>query len=127
MANVVAHTAELRYSVRYGGVRKLIRERGYDPQRCLLISCDQGNDVSITLVLPNGTVVAADYREDHETRQAARFVDWEVQDYSDRELELCREIVSTDDTSPFDEDVRRYFDETLAAEDLPLPPLQPPR
>lgn len=126
MANIVDQTAVLRYSVVYDGVRTLLQERGYDPRKCLLISCGQGNDVNITLVLPDGTVVNTDYREDRETRQAVRFVDWEVLDYSDREIELCREILAKDDTSQFDADVRRYFEENLAVADRPLPMLKHP-
>lgn len=128
LANIVTQTAGLRYAVGSAGLRKLLQDRGYDPRKCLQISCNQGDDVNITLVLPDGTVVNADYREHRETRQALHFVEWEVQDYSDRELELCREIVSRPDTSEFDAKVHHYFQEHLAATDRPLPPLrEPPR
>jgi hypothetical protein len=126
MTNIVAQTAKLRYSVIHGGLRRLLQQRGIDPMKCFQISCDQGFDVNITLVLPDGTVVNTDYRQDPQTRQATRFEAWEVQDYPpDRMIELCREILSRDDTSEFDETVRRYFEEHLAAADRPLPPENP--
>jgi len=123
VANVVAQTADLRFSVKSNGLRHLLRERGIDALKCLQISCDQGDDVRITLVLPDGTVVNADYREHHETRQAIRFEEWKIQTYSDRELDLCREILAGD-TSAFDGDVLRYFEEHLEATDASLPPLK---
>ena len=122
--NIIDQTAELRHSVKSDGLRHLLRERGYDPQACLRLSCDQGDDVNKTLVLPDGTVVSVDYREHYETRQAIRFTDWSVKTYSDREIELAREIVSASDSSVFDTDVLRYFNENLAASDHPLPPLK---
>ncbi|MCE9554161.1 MAG: hypothetical protein K8T91_12400 [Planctomycetes bacterium] len=121
LENVVAQTANLRYSVKWDGLRQLLDERGYDPLKCLLISCDQGLDVNITLVLPDGTIIDADYREDSETRQATRFEQWQASEHSDREIELCREILASD-TSHFDANVRCYFDERLSANDMPLPP-----
>ncbi len=122
LAGIVHGTAQLRYAVIFHGLRSLLQERGIDPLKCFLLSLDQGNDVNITVMLPDGRVVNADFREDHETRQAIRFVAWEVQTYSDRDVELCREILSRDDTSEFDADVRRYFEEHLAATDKGLPP-----
>lgn len=110
MANIVAQTADLRYSEESRGLRQLLQERGLDPLKCLQISCDQGDDVAITLVLPDGTVVGADYRWDYDARQAVKFVAWYVKNYVDREIELCRAIVAGNDTSGFDESVRACFE-----------------
>jgi hypothetical protein len=76
------------------------------------------------LVLPDGTVVNADYREHFETRQAIRFTVWNVEGLSNRDIELARAIVGASDSSRFDSDVRRYFDDNLAASDSPLPPMR---
>jgi hypothetical protein len=122
--NIVVQTANLRYSVKSDGLRALLREKGYDPNKCLQLSCDQGDDVNITLVLPDGSVVNGDYREHFETRQAIRFTEWNIEGFSDREIELARAIVRAPDSTKFDTDVRRYFDLKLAATDGPLPPLQ---
>ncbi|MDP6721234.1 MAG: hypothetical protein QGF59_21380 [Pirellulaceae bacterium] len=120
MSDIVDQTATLRHSVKWDGLRQLLSQRGYDAQHCLLISCDHGSDVAVTLVLPDGTPVAANFREDAETRQATHFEDWETVDYSDSEIELCRQILASD-TAEFDRRVRAYFDEHLAATDAPLP------
>jgi hypothetical protein len=122
--NIAAQTAVLRYSVKSDGLRALLRERGHDPNKCIQLSCEQGDDVSITLVLPDCTVVNAEYREHFETRQALRFTEWNVEGFSNREIELARAILGTSASSEFDSDVRRYFDDNLAATDTLLPPLQ---
>jgi hypothetical protein len=122
--NIVAQTAALRYSVKSDGLRALLRERGYEPSECLQLSCDQGDDVRITLVLPNGNVVTADYREHFETRQANQITEWKIEGFSDREIELARAIVLAPDSLQFNLDVRRYFDDNLAATDVPLPPMR---
>jgi hypothetical protein len=75
-------------------------------------------------VLPDGTLILADYREHYRTRQATGFTQWEVETWSDREVELCREIASSQDTKAFDDEVRRYYDEQVAPTDGPLPPLE---
>src|SRR5262245_56200224 len=122
--NIVAQTADLRYSVKSNGLRALLREKGYDPSKCLQLSCDQGDDVNVTLVLPDGSVVNADYREHVETRQAMQFTQWNVEGFSDRETELARAIVAAPGSSEFDAKVRQYHDSNLAATDGPLPPLR---
>jgi hypothetical protein len=111
MSGVIVQTVELRYSARCDGLRRLLRERGHDPLKCIQIGCDQGRGVLVTLVLPDGTVVSADYQQDRQTRQASHFLEWNIDNYPDRVIELCREVLSKDDTSEFDTMVRCYFDE----------------
>lgn len=111
LSGVIAQTADLRYSTRSDGIRRLLRDRGYEPQRCLQIGCDQGRGVLFTLILPDGTVVSADCRYDRETLDVSHLLEWNVETYSDRKIELCREVLSKDDTSEFDAMVRQYFDE----------------
>jgi hypothetical protein len=111
LANIISQTADLRYSSRHDGLRRLLQERGYDAARCLMISVDQGDDVIVTLVLPDLTVVKAEYRIDPETRQAIRLVAWDVKKYTGREIELCRELLNKSDTSEFDAAVRRYSED----------------
>jgi hypothetical protein len=58
-------------------------------------------------------------------RQAISFSEWNIEDYSSREIELCREILPQQDTSEFDATVRRYFEDHLAARDrVPRGPVQ---
>ena len=76
-----------------------------------MISVEQGDDVLVTLVLPDLTVASAEYRIDPETRQAIRLVAWDLETYTEREIELGRELLNKNDTSEFDAAVRRYFEE----------------
>ncbi len=114
MENIIAQTADLRHSP---DVCELLKERGIDPQQCLQISLDQGCDIAIDLVLPDGSVVRMDYRLDEITHQATRIEEWETLTSADaetgtnRELQLCRQIVMQPDRFDFDEAVRRHFEE----------------
>lgn len=121
-ADLVEQTADLRYSLKSKGLRHLLAERGHDPMQCIQMGCDQGNDVSIDLVLDDTTAVRLNYREHYRTRQAVRIVEWDTLNDTDRETEMCRQIVSNTD-SEFDNDVRQFFDQHMAADDGPLPPL----
>lgn len=121
-ANLVAQTVDLRFSVKSQGLRNLLSERGHDPMRCIQIACDQGDDVSLELVLEDSTAVRINYREHYRSRQAIRVVDWEILDGTDREIEMCQKIVSSRDFE-FNDDVREYFAQQLATEDAPLPGL----
>jgi hypothetical protein len=123
-ADFVAQTAMLRYSVRDVGLRNLLRQRNVDPMTCLQIGCEQGDDVGITLVLRDGRIVNADYREHYQTRQAISFSEWSVETYTDREIELARRIAVAADTSQFDDEVQLFFEENIAATDGPLAPLR---
>ena len=92
--NLVAQTAQLRYSVASEGLRDLLTQQGHDALRCIQLACDQGDDVSIDLVLDNSTAVRLNYREHYRTRQAIRIVVWEPLECDDRELKMAREIVT---------------------------------
>ncbi len=120
--NLVRQTADLRYSVRWEGVRSLLKHRGLDPLKCLLISCDQGDDVAITLALPDGTIVNADFREHYKTRQAIRFVNWETAAGGGREFDIARSLAASD-TLPFGEAVHEFYERELREDDRPLRPL----
>jgi hypothetical protein len=121
--NMIQQTAELRYSVASAGLRELLAQRGHQALRSVQLACDQGDDVSIDLVLDDATAVRLNYREHYRTRQAIRIVDWEPLGYSDREMELAKCIVLHGDPT-FDDNVRLYFDDNLAETDSALPPLQ---
>ncbi len=90
--NLIDQTAGLRFSVKSQGLRDLLSERGHDAMKCLQIACDQGDDVSIDLVLDDATAVRLNYREHYRTRQAIRIVAWEPLNYSDRELEMAKQL-----------------------------------
>lgn len=122
-ANLIDQTAELRWSVRNEGLRRLLRERGFDPERCIQVSLDQGDDVNRVIVLNDGTVVNLDYREHYLTRQAIRFTRWDVADYCDRDIQLARQIISGEDHD-FDAEVRLYYEKEIAPRDKPLPPMK---
>ena len=122
-ANLIAQTAALRWSIRDEGLRRLLRERGHDPARCIQVSVDQGDDVKTVIVLDDDTTVYLDYREHHQTRQAIGFTRWEVADYRDRDIELARQILRTEDEE-FDADVLSYYEREIAPRDEPLPPLK---
>ncbi|MDB2687184.1 hypothetical protein N9Y42_08220 [Mariniblastus sp.] len=109
MRNIISQTAVMRHSAKDSELRRILSERGCDPQECLLISCGQGFDVRVTLILQDGTIVDADYGVDPATQQATGIQEWEVLDYSDREIELCRKILSND-TAEFNDAVQRHFD-----------------
>lgn len=122
-ADLIEQTAELRYAVASQGLRELLAQRGHDAMRSIQIACDQGDDVSIDLVLEDSSAVRLNYREHYRTRQAIRIVDWEPLRYSDRELEMAKNLVTQCDNT-FESDVRLYFDENMAETDSLLPPLQ---
>ena len=121
--NLIAQTAQLRYSIASEGLRELLTQRGHDAFRCVQMACDQGDDVSIDLVLDDSTTVRLNYREHFRTRQAICIVDWESLEYDDRELRMAREIVTNNDDA-FDKDVRVYFDDHIAENDSLLLPLK---
>ena len=131
--NIVAQSAELRQSVKEEGLRTLLRQRGYDPLRCVQVACDQGDDVHKVLILSDGTIVDIEYLECPRTRQAVSFSRWDVTYAADEEIEvrchedsehkLARELVTREpDASELDNEIRAYFDKHLAADDRPLPP-----
>ena len=121
--NLVAQTAQLRYSIASEGLRDLMTQKGHDALRCIQMACDPGDDVAIDLVMDDSTAVRLNYREHYRTRQAIRIVEWEPLAHDDRELTMAREIVTHSDTA-FDRDVRVYFDEHIADNDALLPPLK---
>jgi hypothetical protein len=122
LADIVAQTAEFRYRIRWAGGRRLLAERGIDPMRCLQLSCDQGDDVNGTLVLPDGNVVEFDMREDPRTRELVSISRWQPITLVCREVAIAREIVSSPDPSPFDRRVHDHFVERWMDRDAPLPP-----
>ncbi|MCR9118732.1 MAG: hypothetical protein NXI22_17490, partial [bacterium] len=122
--DVVLQTAEFRYSTRSQGLRRLVARKGFDPMRCLLVGCDQGDDVNVSLVLPDGTLVDADYREDPQTRQASEFTRWRTDSSTDRDIELCRQIIRGANLAELDSQVCRAFHSHFAATDRRLPAIE---
>lgn len=122
-AELIQQTAEFRYSVRCKGLRDLLLERGHDATACVQLTCDPGDDVSIDLILDDGTLVRLNYREHYRTRQAIKIVGWETLDIDDPETVLGKKLASNND-SVFDDEVRDYFHQNIADTDKPLPPLE---
>ncbi|MCB1089759.1 MAG: hypothetical protein KDM63_22150, partial [Verrucomicrobiae bacterium] len=54
---------------------------------------------------------------------AITITEWDIEDYSDRAIELAREIIQGD-TTEFDRQVRAFFESELQSKDAPLPPLE---
>jgi hypothetical protein len=125
--DVVAQTAEFRYRVCWAGGRRLVEELGLDPFACIQTSCDQGNDVEGTLVLPDGRVVVFDMKEDPTTRQLVRISRWEYVSYGDRHARAAQAVLAGGDTAWFDQRVREYFEVHWKGRDRPLPPKAPPQ
>ena len=48
---LVALTAEFRYRICWAGGRLLLAQLGIDPMQCILMSCEQGFDVFVMLML----------------------------------------------------------------------------
>jgi len=122
LADIVAQTAEFRYRMCWAGARRLLEGRGIDPLRCLWLGCDQGDDVNGTLVLPDGSLIDFDMREDPKTRELISISKWEPVAWEDREVAVARGVVSAPDRSSFDRRVRDYFEEHWMHRDAPLPP-----
>ena len=93
--NLVHQTAALRLSPRWEDVRRLLAGKGYSPQGTLLCACDHagGNDMAITIVLPNGQFVACQVRSFPPVNEYSAITVWDVQpDCPDEPLDLTAAI-----------------------------------
>ncbi len=120
MQDIIAQTAEFRFRICWQGAHALLRGRGIDPLRVLRLSCDQGDDVNTDLVLPDGVLVNVDFKENPKTREFVSISEWRMANWSDRDVELARQIVGSGDTTEFDQKVQRYFDQNWRDQDAPL-------
>ena len=75
-----------------------------------------------TLLLPDGSLIDFDMREDPKTRELISISKWEPVAWEDREVAVARGVVSVPDCSSFDRRVRDYFEEHWMHRDVPLPP-----
>jgi hypothetical protein len=124
LQSIIALTAEFRYRICWMGARKLLQERGIDPMSVLQLSCDQGFDVHTDLLLPGGELVDVDFIDDPNTRELVSVNRWEVATWSDRQVELARQMISPTEKPDFDRRVQQYFNEHWRGKDLPLPPVK---
>lgn len=120
--DIVDLTAQFRYRICWAGARRLLEERGIAPLRCLLLSCDQGDDVNGTLLLPDGSLIDFDIREDPKTRELTSVSSWQPIEWENREVAVARRILSASDPSAFDRRILDYFKEHWMHRDAPLPP-----
>ena len=97
-------------------------ERGYAPAFTIQTSCDQGDDMNAGFVLPDGTAVSCDFREDPATRQAVRITRWYVYESSTTEdAALAAEILADARLrEAFDRAVLAFFDFHWRDIDRPL-------
>ena len=99
-------------------------ERGFDPSSTILATCDQGDDVNVSFILPDGHAVSCDFREDSTTRQAVGVTSWKTlapsveEDEYSLGAEILRDLRLRD---AFDRAVLAYFDFHLRHDDRPLP------
>ena len=74
-------------------------------------------------MLPVGAMVDFDVRENLATRTHEQFSNWTPVDYSGREYEIAREIVTSSTNDEFDAEVLAYFNAEWRDRDAPLPPV----
>jgi hypothetical protein len=123
---LVSQTAEYRYRICWQGARRVMAERGFDPSRIIQATCDQGDDVNATFILPDGLALSCDFREDSTTRQAVSITGWNpirVTSTEEDEYSLAAEILRESRLrDAFDRAVSAYFDFHLRQNDRPLLP-----
>ena len=100
-------------------------KRGFEPTDTIQATCDQGDDINANFILPDGTVVLCDFREDPETRQAVSVTSWCIsgarsteEDMYSLAVEVLRDLRLKD---AFDRAVVAYYDFHLRDSDRPLP------
>jgi len=127
--NLVSATAEYRFRICWRGARKLMATMGYDPRSTVMATCDQGDDVHARFILPDGTAVGCDFRDDRETRQAVSVTRWEVFDDPsavEDEFTLAAELLQDEALkAAFDQSVEAFFEFHWRRIDKPLPPARP--
>lgn len=123
---LVSQTAEYRFRICWRGARELMAARGYDPFSTIQLTCDQGDDVNARFVLPDGSEVDCDFRDDPQTRQALSVTRWQVTERShgeEDESTLAAEILQDAELkAAFDQAVQAFFDFHWRRIDHPLPP-----
>ena len=116
---LVSQTAEYRFRVCWRGARELMAAKGQ-------MTCDQGDDVNTGFVLPDGSEVDCDFRDDPRTRQSVSITRWQVIEHpheEENESTLAAEILQdTELKAAFDQAVQSFFDFHWRRFDRPLPP-----
>jgi hypothetical protein len=74
---LVSQTAEYRNRICWEGARRVMTDRGFDPSDTIQATCDQGDDVHATFILPDSGAVSCDFRKDPTTRQAVGITSWD--------------------------------------------------
>ncbi|WP_206026396.1 hypothetical protein [Roseimicrobium sp. ORNL1] len=125
--DLVSLTAKYRHGITWHGARELMASRGHDPMSTFLMSCDDGDDLNARFVLPDGSAVSCDFRDDPKTRQAVFFTRWSVMERSDDDEEdeytLAAEILQDAELkAAFDHAVQAFFEFHWRRMDRPLPP-----
>ena len=89
-------------------------EMGYDPSVTIGVTCDQGDDINATFVLPDGTAIDCDFREDEISGQAIRITQWHalpLEPDSENEFSLAAEILRDPHLKDaFDKAVTAFFE-----------------
>lgn len=119
--DLVQLTAEFRFRICWCGTRDLFVARGIDPSKCVVLGVDQGDDVNLVLMLPDGRIADTHAREDPETRQSTHFESFDIIEYSNRETALATSVIRGE-RPDFDADVVMHFEQNWRNRDRPLPP-----
>jgi hypothetical protein len=122
---LVSQTAEYRYRVCWEGPRRAMAERGFSPSNTIQATCDHGDYVNATFVLPDGQFISCDFREDiTRPHPGTNITHWKVFDKSPEEDEysLGAEILRDDRMrDAFDRAVLAFFDFHWRQRDPTLP------
>jgi hypothetical protein len=112
--DLVSQTAEYRYRTCWEGSRRAMAEKGYAPSHTIQATCDHGDYVNATFILPDGQSISCDFREDiTRPHPAVKFTRWKAFDTSAEEDEysLGAEILKDDRMKDaFDRAVLAFFD-----------------
>lgn len=122
---LVSQTAEYRYRSCWEGERRGMAERGFAPAHTIQATCDHGDYVNATFVLPDGQSVSCDFRQDASPRWAVGITRWKVFDNTSAEedeyslgAEILRDARLRD---AFDRAVLAFFDFHWRQNDHTLP------
>ncbi|WP_206294472.1 hypothetical protein [Humisphaera borealis] len=115
-------TAEFRYCIVYGGTRRLLQDRGIDPMCCVLLGVHPGDDVALELMLPDGSVVEFESRDDPLTREHIELVGWTSAVGDKRNVRIARAHCTGERESEFSKVVYARYVQYWEDGDAPLRP-----
>ena len=119
--DLVQDAAEFRFRICWQGTRDLFLGLGIDPYKCVVLAVDQGDDVNLVLMLPDGRIANTDAREAPETRQSTHFASFDIIESYNHKTALATSIIRGE-RPEFDADVAAHYEQNWRDRDRPLPP-----